>query len=70
MEENVDYKVLDRDEFGELRSFTFPLTGDVISVYVTDEGEEYFPTDFQGPQPQTCAEMAEYELLRSDEIDF
>lgn len=66
----MDYKVLDRDESGELRSVFFPMVDQHVSVYVTDDGTEYYPGDFQGEQAQSCAEMADYEWTPSSEIDY
>lgn len=62
--------ILDSNDFETLYEITFPLTGDVISVIVNDNGEEYFNDDWQSTQPKTLEECADYRWYTGDQIDF
>ena len=69
-EEMETIETLDSDDFGTLYSVRMDHMGLTVSVYVTDEGEELFPSDWQEAMPKTCAEMADYEWYNGEEIDF
>lgn len=55
-------EVLDSDDFGTLYSVS--VLDATISVYEADD--IYVNTDWQGPQPQSCEEMAGFEWLPID----
>lgn len=69
--QNGNAKLIDSNDAGEeLYSFHFEFTGDDVSVYVDTEGTEWFPTDFQGEQPQSLAEVPDFDWVRGEDIDF
>lgn len=69
MEEGL--KLLDTNEAGEaLYSVAIEMTGDVISVYVSADGTEHFPTDFQGEQARSLEDVPMFDWATGDEIDF
>lgn len=57
-------KVLDSDDFGALYQVNVPEQ--TISVYASDDGDILTTSDWQEIQPQTCADMAEYEWVPVD----
>ena len=67
--ENV--KLIDSNDMGEeLYDVYCPLFGYSISVIVEPDGTEWYPSDFQGPQPQTLEERADYDWCDSDDVDY
>lgn len=65
-----EYKVLESDEFGTLYSVFFPQVQQEVSVWVDNDGNEFFPNDFQGEQAQSIEDMNNYEWTVSSEIDY
>ena len=63
-------KVLGEDGFGTLYSVYMPLVGAEVSVYVTDDGEELFPSDMQDFQPRCIDDMRYVDWLRADEFRY
>ena len=72
--ENIDYGeaiILDENEdTGETLYAVKILTGDVISVIVTENGTEYFNDDWQSYQPKSFSEVGDWRWYRGEEIDF
>ena len=76
--EDIDYSMatlLDENEdTGETLYSVEILTGDVVSVIVTEDGTELFNDDWQGKQPQSFEEIyTKFDYLRwypGEEIDF
>lgn len=65
-----EYKVIDSDELGTLYSVFFPQVQQEVSVWVDNDGNEFYPNDFQGEQAQSIEEMADYDWTISSEIDY
>mgnify|MGYP003369626908 CR=1 FL=1 len=65
-----EYKVLESDEFGTLYSVFFPQVQQEVSVWVDNDGNEFYPNNFQGEQAQSIADMADYDWTISSEIDY
>lgn len=59
---------LDGDDFGTLYSVRMEHIGLTIAVYVTDDGEELYTSDWWTPQPRTVEEMADHEWITGDEL--
>jgi hypothetical protein len=67
-EEMETIETLDSDDFGTLYSVRMDHMDMTVSVYVTDEGEEFYPSDWQVPMPKTCAEAADYEWVNGNDL--
>jgi hypothetical protein len=68
----MDYEnatILDSNDFETLYQIE-TVTGDVISVIVNEDGDEFFNTDWQGIQQQTLEECADYQWVSGEEIDY
>lgn len=63
-------EVLDENDCGETLYAVRILTGDVISVIVTEDGTEYFNDDWQSTQPQSFAEVGDWRWYTGDQLDF
>lgn len=74
--ESIDYSnatILDEnDDTGETLYSVTILTGDAISVIVDADGNELFNDDWQGPQPQSFADIYDgtWRWYRGEDIDF
>ena len=64
-------RLIDSNERGEkLYSVLVEMSGDVISVYVDEDGIEHFPTDFQGEQAKSLEEVSSFDWVLGEEICF
>ena len=73
MEENENARLIDSNDSGELLYSVYcPAFDTTISVLVEPDGEEYYPEDFQGMQPDTIDQIAsgDWMYVLGEDIDF
>lgn len=61
---------LDADDFGTLYSVYIGNLDMAVSVYVTDDGDEMYPSNWQREQPRTIEEMAGFDWYLGEDIDW
>ena len=64
-------KLIDSNDMGEeLYDVYCPQFGESISMIVEPDGTEMVPLDFQGYQPKTLEECADYEWCDAEQVDY
>ena len=69
--DSENMKLIDSNDMGEeLYDVYCPLFDCSISIIVEPDGTEMVPIDFQGYQPQTLEECADYGWRDAEHVDY